>query len=250
MRCLTRQHTGFQEVEVWASAREAEFRVAGAIHAWWHRDRYLTGLAWDNLAAASLLRLAGPPRSVLLLGVAGGTTLRVLRHLWPAARFTGVEIDPGILDLARRHLHLDELDLTLHEADAYEWIRARGGPAFDVVIDDVYQALPHDVARPGAYSSATVAALRRRLAPGGLLVVNLVIGRGHRAMQSAFRRFFRETFPVVRSVTTPDSLNEALVGGEGVLAQAALRPWRERFPDARDRAYWDRLRVRALRVAE
>jgi hypothetical protein len=66
-------------------------------------------------------------------------------------------------------------------------------------------------------------------------------------MQSAFRGFFCEQFPEVRSVTTEASLNECLAGG------AALKPWREvvarggEFPNATDRHFWKKLRARCLR---
>jgi len=251
MRRLTTIHTGLQKIDVWAAGppsdpREVDFRVAGATHAWWHRERILTGLAWDNLCAACLLRPAGPPRSVLMLGLAGGTSLRALRHLAPGVQFTAVDYDAGIVELARAHMRLDDLKVTVHHGDAYDFVRCHRGPAFDVVVDDVYQALDHDVARPGAWSGETLGALRRLTAPGGLLVVNLVTGTGHRALQSEFRRVFRRTFPVVRSVTTPAGLNEALVGGEEILGRGALPQWRSRFAAEEDREYWDRIRVRRL----
>jgi spermidine synthase len=251
MRHLTSVHTGLQKIDVWADgpagrACQVEFRVAGAVHAWWHRDRHLTGLAWDNLCAACLLRPGGPPRSVLMLGLAGGTSVRALRRVVPGVRLTAVDYDAGIVELARTHMALDELEADIHHGDAYEFVRRHRGPGFDVVVDDVYQALEHDVARPGAWSEETFARLRRLVAPGGLLVVNLVTGEGHRAMQSAFRRQFRGAWPVVRSVTTPAGMNEALVGGEAVLAAGALRRWRPAWASAQDRRLWDRVRVRRL----
>lgn len=251
MRRLTTVHTGLQKIDVWADgpagrAWQVEFRVAGAVHAWWHRDRFLTGLAWDNLCAACLLRPGGPPRSVLMLGLAGGTSLRALRHLVPGVRLTAVDYDAGIVELARAHMDLDKLQVVMHHGDAYDFVRRYEGSGFDVVVDDVYQALEHDVARPGAWSAATGAGLRRLVAPGGVLVVNLVTGTGHRAMQSAFRRQFREFFPVVRSVTTPAGLNEALVGGDEVLGQRSLHPWRSAWALEDDRRLWDRVRVRRL----
>jgi spermidine synthase len=251
MRRLSTAHTGLKKIDVWADgpagrARQVEFRVAGAAHAWWHRDRFLTGLAWDNLCAACLLRPAGPPKSVLMLGLAGGTSVRALKHLVPRVRLTAVDYDAGIVELARVHMDLDALGVVVHHGDAYEYVRGYRGSGFDVVVDDVYQALEHDVARPGAWSAATFAAMRRVVAPGGLLVVNLVTGTGHRAMQGAFRGQFREIFPVVRSVTTPAGMNEALVGGEVVLGRRALTPWRSAWPSEDDREMWDRLRVRRL----
>ena len=110
--------TAFQRVEVWKSDRQVEFRVAGAIHAWWHRDKFLTGLAWDNIAASCLLHPGGPPTSVLMLGLAGGTSFRALRHLLPDVALTAVDIDPGIVALAREHMHLDDLGVTVAIDDA------------------------------------------------------------------------------------------------------------------------------------
>ena len=237
--------TAYQRVEVWKSAEQVEFRVAGAIHAWWHARRFLTGLAWDNLAAACLLRPAGPPESVLMLGLAGGTTLRTLRHLLPDCRFTAVEIDPRIVVAARRHMALDASKVQVVIADAYEWLR-KCRRTFDVVIDDVYLAGADDVYRPLAWQEEHVELLGGVMADGGLLAANLVTGDGHRHMQSRLRRLFRETFPVTRSVTTRDSLNETLVGGEDVATGRVLKPWEDRFTERRDRELWRRVKVSLL----
>jgi len=251
MRRLTTLHTGLQRIDVWrdrtaGKPEEVEFRVAGAVHAWWHARRFLTGQAWDNLCAACLLRPEGPPRSVLMLGLAGGTSVRALKYLVPEVRVTAVDFDAGIVELARRHMALEALGADIVIDDAYAFVRRYRGPGFDVVVDDVYQAMDHDVARPGGWSEATADRLGRLVAPGGVLVVNLVTGSGHRAMQTAFRRQFRARWPVVQSVTTPGGMNEALVGGEAVRGVAALRPWRSSWPTKQDQWWWDRVRVRRL----
>lgn len=237
--------TAHQSVEVWKSTASCEFRVAGAIHAWWHRDRFLTGLAWDNLAAATLLRPEGPPRSILMLGLAGGTTLRILRHLLPDAEITAIDIDPEIVELAREHMALDEVGTEIHIADAYRWVR-KTKRRFDVVIDDCYLAGSNDVFRPERDPAALIEALRPRIAPGGLLLANLVTGPGHRRLQSRMRAAFRRAFTEVRSVTTPDSLNETLVGGDHILTARTLDDWTSRFRYAKDRDYWHRIGVRLL----
>jgi spermidine synthase len=245
LRCHAVVDTAYQQVQVWKSARQCEFRVAGAIHAWWHEKRYLTGLAWDNLAAAALLRPAGPPRSILMLGLAGGTAMRVLRHLLPDCRLVAVDIDSEIVALAELNMRLAEQRIEIHFADAYEWVRRCRGK-FDVVIDDVYLAGRDDVFRPGKSDQGQIAALRRLVKPGGLLLANLVNGPGHRAMQIRTRASFRAAFPVVRSVTTPESMNETLVAGADVLPASALAPWQAAFADATDRKLWRRLKVRRL----
>jgi spermidine synthase len=238
-------HTRYQTLEVWKSERATEFRVAGAVHAFHHRDRFLTGLAWDMIAASALMGVAHPPRSVLMLGLAGGTAFRVLRHLLPECELVAVDIDVEIVDLARKHMELDALGIEVIHADAYAWL-AKNRRKFDVVIDDIYLAGKTDVFRPQSWDEKLMGHLRRAIAPGGVLAVNLVTGAGHRAMQVATRRFLRGEFDEVRVIKSADAMNEVLVAGAEVAGLGRLRGYHQMFRDRRDRAYWDRLVVRRL----
>ena len=237
--------TRFQALELWQSDTTTEFRVAGAIHASYHRSRFLTGLAWDLIAAAALLRASGPPRSVLMLGLAGGTACRVLRHLLPECKLTAIDIDAEIVALAHTHMDMAALDIEIITTDAYPWL-ARNRRRFDVVFDDIYLAGKTDVFRSRAWNAALLGHLRRAVTPGGLLAVNLVTGSGHRNMQSHTRKTLLEAFPVVRSLKTSESMNEILVAGEGVASRARLDPYDAAFHDWRDRMFWERIDVRKL----
>jgi spermidine synthase len=244
MRLLTTRQTAFQSIAVWGDRREVEFRVTGAIHAWWHRDHYLTGLAWDNIAAG-VLSHPGTPKSLLMMGLGGGTSLRTLRHLLPELEITAVEIDGDMIALAKEFMGLDAIGAKIITGDAYAWL-TKNRRKFDVIFDDVYGVAFGDVLRPGLYTSRLLTAMRRSLSKDGIFAANLVVGKGHRRMQTAFRNFFREQFPEVRSITTEASLNECLVGGH------ALKPWRnlrmrcKDFPDDTDYLFWRRLRARRL----
>jgi spermidine synthase len=244
MRYKETVHTRHQSLEIWKSAHATEFRVAGAIHAWFHRRRFLTGLAWDMLAAAPLLA-AKPPQSVLMLGLAGGTAFRTLRHLLPDCRLTAIDIDEEIIALARNHMDLDSLDIEIITGDAYPWL-AKNRRTFDAVIDDIYLAGKTDVFRPQAWNPQVLGHLRRAVAPGGVLAVNLVTGHGHRAMQSLTRRILRENFPVVRSIKSPEAMNEVLVAGKSVATRVQLLPYQGCFDDWHDHDYWTRLSVRSI----
>lgn len=245
MRRTETVHTRFQSLEIWKSELATEFRVAGALHASYHQKRFLTGLAWDLIAAAALLRESGPPRSMLMLGLAGGTAYRILRYLLPECELTAIDIDEEIVALARAHMRLDELGIEVHTVDAYPWL-AENTRRFDVVFDDIYLAGKTDVFRPQAWNPELLAHLRRAVAPGGVLAVNLVTGAGHRTMQSLTRRLLCESFPRVRSLRTPEGMNEVLVAGERVATGRQLPDYGPLFPDWRDRMYWDRVTVRAI----
>lgn len=245
MRRTGTAHTPHQSLEIWKSDLATEFRVEGAVHAWFHQRRFLTGLAWDMIAGAALLGKNDPPRSVLMLGLAGGTSFRVLRHLLPECELTAIDIDPEIVGLAREHMDLDTLGIEVIIGDAYAWL-AKNRRTFDVVIDDIYLAGKTDVFRPREWDAGLMTHLRRAMAPGGVLAVNLVTGAGHRSMQSLTRRVLRENFPVVRTLKSIEAMNEVLVAGDSVATKRRLEGYSDSFPEWRDRVYWDRLELQRI----
>ncbi|MDX1681196.1 MAG: hypothetical protein R3242_10750 [Akkermansiaceae bacterium] len=243
MRRVERVETAFQALEVWKSKWSTEFRVEGAVHAWHHHQRFLTGLAWDLIAAAALLGKQ-KPKSILMLGLAGGTSFRILRHLLPDCELCAVDIDGEVVELARKHMELDALNIEVAIDDGYCWL-ARNRRRFDVVIDDIYLAGRTDVFRPQSpVDEALLPRLKRAVSPGGVLAVNLVIGKGHRTMQSLTRRQLRQAYPVVRAIRSPQAMNEVLVAGKSVATLSRLGA--ASFDHARDRVHWSELTQRKL----
>lgn len=243
MKRVEKVVTNFQTLEIWKSRQECEFRVEGAVHAWFHRDRYLTGLAWDLIAAGALLGKE-KPRSILMLGLAGGSSMRILRHLLPDCLMCAVDIDGAVVDLARRHMELDALGIEVIVDDAYRWL-ARNRRKFDVVIDDIYLAGHSDVFRPcSPVEDKLLGLLKRAISAEGVLAVNLVIGAGHRNMQSQTRAKLRGSFPMVRSIRSPHALNEVLVAASQVATLSRLRT--VQFGHASDRIYWSQLTQRLI----
>lgn len=238
--------TRFQRIAVWKSPLATEFRVAGAIHASYHEKRFLTGLAWDLLAAAAMLRPSGKPATILMLGVAGGTALRTLRHLLPEVSLTGIDLDAELIALAEKEMQLEKAGAEIVIDDAYLWMKDNKR-RFDVIIDDLYLAGDEDVFRADTCDADWLSLLKRSLAPGGILALNLVTGPGHRAKQSATRINLAARFPRVRSLRTKESLNEILVAGDDVAPGSRLASHIESFADWRDRMFWRRIKVRKLK---
>ena len=238
--------TRFQKIAVWKSELATEFRVAGAIHASHHRKRFLTGLAWDLIAAGALLHPSGKPASILMLGVAGGTALRTLHHLLPDASLTGIDLDGELIALARKEMQLGETGAEIIIADAYAWMKGNTRK-FDVIIDDLYLAGEDDVFRAEQCDGDWLSLTQRSLAPGGILAINLVTGTGHRAKQSATRKLISGRFASVRSLCTEESMNEILVAGEKVATGSVLQKHLGALTDWRDRMFWNRIKVRKLK---
>lgn len=246
---IERAVTSYNSVVVRRTGERVDLEVEGATFATWHPRHLLTGYSWDALTAGCLLRADGPPRSVLVLGLGGGTVVRQLRRLVPSVRLVGVEIDDGVVGLARRHMAFDELEVEVRVEDAYRFL-ARTTERFDAVVDDLYLTGPDDVMRARAPAGDTLELLRARVADGGVLVANLIVDEGeHIAVTRRTRRAFAAAFPSVKVVVPPRGLNEIVVGGVDVRGRAALKPYRGRFDEDHDRRRWGELVVRSLRTA-
>ena len=239
--------TAFNTVSVHRYGERIDLDVAGATFATWHPRQIMTGYSWDALSVATLLRSEGPPKSVLTLGLGGGTVTRQLRRLLPTARLVGVEIDAGIIDLAQRHMHLREQHVETHVEDAYQYL-ARTTETFDAILDDLFLTGPLDVVRSRTPKGETMALLRAKLAPGGLLVANLITDVGeHAAIRQETRAAFLAAFASVRVVEPPQGLNEILVGGDQTLPGSALGAYVRKLSEPHDRQRMREILVKPLR---
>ncbi|MEK7064710.1 MAG: methyltransferase domain-containing protein, partial [Patescibacteria group bacterium] len=64
------------------------------------------------------------PESVLLLGLGGGSVIKYLRRRYPRARLTAVEIDSVMIEIARKHFHIDSVkNLKIVNQDAMAFIK-------------------------------------------------------------------------------------------------------------------------------
>lgn len=129
---------------------------------------------WSTLGAAWLVK--SDARSVAILGLGAGDGARYLISRFPQATVDVVEIDPAMLDIAQRYFFFrttPRLSVTL--ADARRFLVDRE-QTWDVIVADTYIGLsvPFHLA-----TAEFFALLEKRLAPGGVLVVNLASSPQH-----------------------------------------------------------------------
>lgn len=131
--------------------------------------------------------MSGPHARVLILGGGDGLAAReVLR--WPGVRRVDiVELDAGVIRLARRDPALSALNSHAYDdprvhpttADAFGWLRGAPPATYDVVIADLPD--PGITASTKLYSEEFYGLASRALADGGRLVVHAgpVVSRPH-----------------------------------------------------------------------
>ncbi len=248
MRRLESVITPFNDVDVWESPDGTiDFDVIGATHATWHPLRLLTGHAWDTITAASLLH-PETPKSLIMLGLGGGTVLRQLRHFLPDLEMKAVEIDGDMIRLAKEYMHLDDTGVEVIHADAHEFVQTCR-EQFDVVIDDLYRSGDKDVERSAVVDRDMITRLEALLTPGGVLVMNFVVGKGHQKMYQNARRSLLETFPSVRGLRPPLSHNVALAGTHdprGLRPRSSLKRFHGFLTEPEDLKVWKELSVLQL----
>ena len=165
----------------------------------------------------------------------------------PEARIAGVEIDAGIVELARRHMHLDDQRVEAYVEDAYEFL-ARTGDKWDAILDDLFLTGPTDVVRTRVVEGKTMSLLLSRLAEGGVVVANVITDDGeHRVVRQATRAAFVDTFASVRAVVPPRGLNEIIVGGAKTRTASVLEAYVGRFAEAHDQRRLREIVVKPVR---
>lgn len=151
-----------------------------------------------GMAAKLITTEVGTARSILVLGLGGGTIQKFLAQAFRNATITSVEIDPVVIEAARKHFDLGAIpNHTILQADCFEVLKnplAFGIKSiFDVILVDINEAgLITKVPEHPDYFSQ----LSDMLLPKGLVVFNFLVSKenaekGHQ-LKSLVEKYFSE----------------------------------------------------------
>jgi spermidine synthase len=205
-------------VERGDGSRAMELNEGQAVHSLRRPGSWLTGDYWDGMVVLPAIGGRGADvRRVAILGNAGGTVARAYGHYFPRTAVDAVEIDGELTALGRRYLDLRNPRMEVFEEDARPWLEAAAG-GYDAILVDAYRQpyIPFYLTTAEFFALAA-----ERLAPGGVVVVNVghpedsealerVLGA---TMASAFPRVLRD--PIVAT-------NTLLVAGDAAISPARL----------------------------
>ncbi len=198
-----------QVVEEADGDRLLELNEGQAIHSLYKPGSYLTGRYWDGLIVMPFAALDRPPERVAILGNAAGTAARMYGHYFPDARVDGVEIDGELTEIGRRYFDLSGPNLHTYTDDARPWLRQSSGD-YDVIVVDAYRQpyIPFYLATREFFEL-----VRDRLAPGGVVVVNVGHPEGNDDLEKAVSATMADVFPTVIRDPLEDA-NSLVLGSE------------------------------------
>jgi spermidine synthase len=224
-RVVTEQETeyGFARVvESRSGERRLELNEGVAVHSILRSDRAPTvGGYWAELSVLpwAVERPGGSgPKRIAILGNAAGTIARSLTMLHPDLKVDGVEIDGRLTDIGRRWFDLrPSPNLRVYTADARPFMR-RSLDHYDAVLLDAYRQpyVPFHVATKEFF-----ALVKGRLAPGGVLVVNVGHPAGNDALEQALSATLKSVFTHVKRDPAQD-LNTQLIASDSPVTGRAL----------------------------
>ncbi len=198
--------------------RVLELNEGQAVHSLYRPGSYLTGDYWDGHLVLPFAASPQPPRRIAILGNGAGTVARAFGHFYPHTAVDAVEIDAELTEIGRRFFDLRNPSMRTFHEDARPWLRrAEGG--YDAIMVDAYRQpyIPFYLATREFFELA-----RDRLAPGGVVIVNVGHPEGSEELETVLGRTMEAALPSV--LRHPIELtNTLLVAGEGTLSAARLR---------------------------
>lgn len=177
-----------QVVEEPDGRRLLQLNEGWAVHSIREPDTVFTGGIWDHFLA--LPDLAADDGRMLVVGSAGGTTKRAFAALRPDVAMTSVELDPEVTRAGRTWFGLTG---PVVAADGRPFLR-RTRESWDVVHVDAYRQpyIPFYLTTREFFELA-----RSRLAPGGVLSINVGAAPSDPRMVEAVSATMRAVFPIV-----------------------------------------------------
>lgn len=153
------------------------------------------------------LALSEEPRRMLVVGLGGGTLPMFLRKHYPNATIDAVDIDPEVVDVAKKFFGFREDELmNAHVGDGRQFIEKLRQP-YDVIFLDAFGS---DSVPAHLTTQEFLRAVRRAVTPGGVVVGNLW-GRGSNPLYDSMVRTYQEVFDELFILDVRDAGNMILL---------------------------------------
>lgn len=148
---------------------------------------------WEQAFREFRLKQLQNIKSILVLGIGGGTVIELLSTRYPQAAIAAVDIDSTMIAIAKEYFQIDHIPrLRIIRADAKEFSSSQ---QFDLIIVDLFigREIPRFVSTTGFYQR-----LRKMLSPRGALILNYLRELEYQRKSDALLRSLQRIFSDVR----------------------------------------------------
>lgn len=166
------------------------------------------------------LAIVPEPRRMLIVGLGGGAMPKYLRKVYPEAHIDVAELDPAVIQVAKKFFFFREDDrLKAHAGDGRKFIETTDS-RYDVIFLDAYGAdsIPYSLA-----TREFLLACKAKLSEGGIVVGNVWSYRSNRQYYSMLKTYL-DVFAEVHIVRATASENHIFIAlpAEAKLTREAL----------------------------
>jgi spermidine synthase len=136
------------------------------------KDPHRFALNYTRMMMAGTFLMGDPPKTILIVGLGGGSIPTALRELLPNARIDVVEIDPAVTRVARKYFGFkDDPKLKVYEMDGRVYVKRalRDGTKYDLVMLDAFD---HEYIPEHLLTKDFLTEVKSLLTPKGVLVGN------------------------------------------------------------------------------
>lgn len=144
----------------------------GVFHSHYNPNHALSHSIWDLLMLPALFQEKGQIKRVLMMGVGGGTAVKLINRYIAPEKIIGVEINSVHVNVAKKYFKITKNEAELVCADAINWLKNYSGPQFDMIIDDMFGHANGDINRSVELNTRWFNILNKNLAANGVLVIN------------------------------------------------------------------------------
>lgn len=176
MAVLWQEEINTIRYEVRSAGETRRLYTDGVFHSQYNPNQPVTGGVWDLLMLPALFYPQQSIQRVLVLGVGGGAVIHQLHRYIKPAEVIGVELNPVHIKVAKQHFGITSKIARLVQADAIKWLQDYTGPAFDLIIEDLFGEDNGEPVRAIKANKKWLEQLHQHLAPEGLLVMNFTSG--------------------------------------------------------------------------
>ena len=154
------------------------------------------------------LALCDEPRRILVLGLGGATLPTFLRKHYPGAAIDVAEIDPEVVDVAKKFFGFREDErMRAHVGDGRRFIENVRQPQYDMIFLDAFGA--HNVPEH-LTTQEFLLSVRRAVMPSGVVVGNIWRPSSNRLHDSMVRTY-QEVFDELFILDVPGDVNNILL---------------------------------------